>query len=142
MAALAQDATMIEAFQNDTDIHTITAAKVFVVEPENVTSDMRRTAKMVNFGIIYGISAFGLSQRLAIPRAEAADHHRRLFPRIPGHQRVHGPHRRTRPARPVTSKPSPAAAAISPTSTPATRTSAATPSAPPSTPPSKAPPPT
>jgi DNA polymerase-1 len=73
MAALSQDATMIEAFQNDADIHTITAAKVFVVEPENVTSDMRRTAKMVNFGIIYGISAFGLSQRLAIPRTEAAN---------------------------------------------------------------------
>lgn len=73
MAALSQDATMIEAFQNDADIHTITAAKVFAVEPENVTSDMRRTAKMVNFGIIYGISAFGLSQRLAIPRTDAAD---------------------------------------------------------------------
>ncbi|RPJ32351.1 MAG: DNA polymerase I, partial [Verrucomicrobiaceae bacterium] len=72
MAALANDATMIEAFRNGTDIHTITASKVFVVEPENVTSDMRRTAKMVNFGIIYGISAFGLSQRLAIPRNEAA----------------------------------------------------------------------
>ena len=72
MAALANDATMIEAFRNGTDIHTITAAKVFVVDPENVTSDMRRTAKMVNFGIIYGISAFGLSQRLGIPRAEAA----------------------------------------------------------------------
>ena len=72
MAALANDATMIEAFRNNTDIHTITASKVFVVEPENVTSDMRRTAKMVNFGIIYGISAFGLSQRLAIPRAEAS----------------------------------------------------------------------
>jgi DNA polymerase-1 len=72
MAALANDATMIEAFRNHTDIHTITASKVFVVEPENVTSDMRRTAKMVNFGIIYGISAFGLSQRLAIPRTEAA----------------------------------------------------------------------
>lgn len=72
MAALSNDATMIEAFHNGTDIHTITASKVFVVEPENVTSDMRRTAKMVNFGIIYGISAFGLSQRLAIPRTEAA----------------------------------------------------------------------
>ncbi|MCU0749771.1 MAG: DNA polymerase I [Akkermansiaceae bacterium] len=72
MAALANDATMIEAFRNNTDIHTNTASKVFVVEPENVTSDMRRTAKMVNFGIIYGISAFGLSQRLAIPRAEAS----------------------------------------------------------------------
>ncbi len=73
MAALSQDATMIEAFQNGADIHTITAAKVFVIEPENVTSDMRRTAKMVNFGIIYGISAFGLSQRLAIPRTEASN---------------------------------------------------------------------
>ncbi len=73
MAALSQDATMIEAFQNNTDIHTITAAKVFAVNPENVTSEMRRTAKMVNFGIIYGISAFGLSQRLAIPRTDAAN---------------------------------------------------------------------
>lgn len=73
MAALSQDATMIEAFRNNTDIHTITASKVFVVEPQDVTSDMRRTAKMVNFGIIYGISAFGLSQRLAIPRTDAAN---------------------------------------------------------------------
>ncbi len=73
MAALSQDATMIEAFQQGADIHTITAAKVFVTPPADVTADMRRTAKMVNFGIIYGISAFGLSQRLAIPRTEAAD---------------------------------------------------------------------
>lgn len=73
MAALSRDATMLEAFLNGTDIHTITASKVFVVDPENVTSDMRRTAKMVNFGIIYGISAFGLSQRLAIARTEAAN---------------------------------------------------------------------
>ena len=72
MAALANDATMIEAFKNNADIHTITAAKVYGVTNDAVTSDMRRTAKMVNFGIIYGISAFGLSQRLAIPRAEAA----------------------------------------------------------------------
>ena len=85
MAALANDATMIEAFRNHADIHTITAAKVFVVEPGDVTADMRRTAKMVNFGIIYGISAFGLSQRLAIPRAEAAaiiDAYFREYPSI------------------------------------------------------------
>jgi DNA polymerase-1 len=63
---------MIEAFKNNADIHTITAAKVFGVANDAVTNDMRRTSKMVNFGIIYGISAFGLSQRLAIPRAEAA----------------------------------------------------------------------
>ena len=85
MAALANDTTMIEAFRNGTDIHTVTASKVFVVDPENVTSDMRRTAKMVNFGIIYGISAFGLSQRLGIPRAEAAatiDAYFREYPAI------------------------------------------------------------
>ncbi len=85
MAALSRDATMIEAFQNGADIHTITAAKVFVIEPADVTSDMRRTAKMVNFGIIYGISAFGLSQRLAIPRTEAAsiiDAYFREYPAI------------------------------------------------------------
>ncbi len=73
MAALACDPTMISAFQDGADIHTITSAKVFGVAPEEVTADMRRTAKMVNFGIIYGISAFGLSQRLAIPRGEAAN---------------------------------------------------------------------
>jgi DNA polymerase-1 len=85
MAALSQDATMIEAFQNSADIHTITAAKVFGVDLLDVSSDMRRTAKMVNFGIIYGISAFGLSQRLSIPRSEAAsiiDAYFREYPAI------------------------------------------------------------
>ena len=85
MAALSKDATMMGAFRIGTDIHTITAGKVFAVEPGEVTSDMRRTAKMVNFGIIYGISAFGLSQRLAIPRTEAAtiiDAYFREYPAI------------------------------------------------------------
>jgi DNA polymerase-1 len=72
MAALSGDETMIDAFRNHIDIHSTTAAKVFGVGLEGVTSEMRRTAKMVNFGIIYGISAFGLSQRLGIPRGEAA----------------------------------------------------------------------
>ena len=73
MAALSGDPSMIAAFQNDADIHTETAAKVYGISSDEVTSDHRRTAKMVNFGIIYGISAFGLSQRLAIPRAEASE---------------------------------------------------------------------
>lgn len=73
MAALACDPTMISAFQDGADIHTITAAKVHGVTAEEVTRDMRDGAKMVNFGIIYGISAFGLSHRLAIPRTEAAE---------------------------------------------------------------------
>jgi DNA polymerase-1 len=72
MAAFSEDASMIEAFNQGRDIHATTASKVFKVALEDVTSDMRRKSKMVNFGIIYGISAFGLSQRLAIPRGEAA----------------------------------------------------------------------
>lgn len=73
MAAFSKDESMLTAFKNGIDIHSTTASKVFKVALEDVTSDMRRKAKMVNFGIIYGISAFGLSQRLSIPRREAAE---------------------------------------------------------------------
>jgi DNA polymerase-1 len=73
MAAFSKDESMLNAFKNGIDIHSTTASKVFKVPLEDVTSDMRRKAKMVNFGIIYGISAFGLSQRLSIPRREAAE---------------------------------------------------------------------
>jgi DNA polymerase-1 len=73
MAALANDASMIAAFRENRDIHTATAAKVWGVAESEVTREQRGGAKMVNFGIIYGISAFGLSQRLAIPRSEAAE---------------------------------------------------------------------
>jgi len=73
MAAMSGDPGMIEAFENDLDIHSATAARVYGVPLANVLPEMRGTAKMVNFGIIYGISAFGLSQRLGIPRAEAAE---------------------------------------------------------------------
>ena len=71
MAALSQDSQMIEAFRNNQDIHTITASKIYKIPLKQVTSDMRRKAKTANFGIIYGISSFGLSQRLNIPRTEA-----------------------------------------------------------------------
>lgn len=73
MAAFAKDESMIEAFRSGRDIHATTAAKIFKVPLEEVDSDMRRKAKTANFGIIYGISAFGLSERLSIPRKEAAD---------------------------------------------------------------------
>ncbi len=73
MAAFSGDESMIEAFNQDIDIHTSTASKVFKVQLEDVSSDMRRKAKMVNFGIIYGISAFGLAQRLNISRTEAKE---------------------------------------------------------------------
>ena len=72
MAHFSEDATMIEAFRQGSDIHAITASRIFKVSLEDVDSDMRRKAKTANFGIIYGISAFGLSQRLSIPRKEAA----------------------------------------------------------------------
>ena len=71
IAALSQDPDMISAFRSGTDIHSVTAANVFNIDIDQVTRDQRSTAKMVNFGIIYGISAFGLSQRLNIPRKEA-----------------------------------------------------------------------
>jgi DNA polymerase-1 len=71
IAALAKDETMLQAFRDKLDIHTATAAKVFNVDIEDVNKDMRRKAKSVNFGIIYGISAFGLAGQLGISRGEA-----------------------------------------------------------------------
>ena len=73
MAHLSGDANMIDAFKSGKDIHSATAARLFSVAEEDVTSEQRRRAKTANFGIIYGISAFGLSQRLQIPRTEAKD---------------------------------------------------------------------
>jgi len=73
MAHLSQDSNMIEAFKSGHDIHAATAAKIYHLPIEEVTSDMRRKAKTANFGIIYGISVFGLSDRLGIPRSEAKE---------------------------------------------------------------------
>ena len=73
MAHLSGDSSLIEAFQQGEDIHAATAAKLFHKEIAEVTSDERRKAKTANFGIIYGISAFGLAQRLDIPRKEAKE---------------------------------------------------------------------
>ena len=73
MAAMSGDDVMQEAFRQGTDIHASTAARIFHVGLGEVTRDMRRMAKTVNFGIIYGISAFGLSERLNVPRREASE---------------------------------------------------------------------
>lgn len=73
MAALCGDQHMMEAFRNGDDIHSITASKIYKIPVSEVSSDMRRKAKTANFGIIYGISAFGLSQRLSISRTEAKE---------------------------------------------------------------------
>lgn len=87
MAHLSEDVNMVDAFLNDLDIHTATAAKIYRVTPENVSRDMRRKAKTANFGIIYGISAFGLAQRLNIPRKEAAELIEGYFNNFPGVKR-------------------------------------------------------
>ena len=86
MAELSGDEAMMEAFTSGTDIHTVTASKVYKVELDEVTREMRDKAKTVNFGIIYGISAFGLQQRLNIPRKEANDLIHNYFEKYPGVQ--------------------------------------------------------
>ncbi len=84
VAELAKEENMLKDFHAKLDIHTATAARVFKVATEEVTKEMRSKAKMVNFGIIYSISAFGLSQRLAIPRKEAAELIENYFQQYPG----------------------------------------------------------
>jgi DNA polymerase-1 len=83
MASLSGDKSMQEAFMNNIDIHTATAAKVYNISIDKVTPEMRRKAKTVNFGIIYGISAFGLSERLTISRTEAANIIEQYFKQYP-----------------------------------------------------------
>jgi DNA polymerase-1 len=84
IASLTREPAMLEAFEKDIDIHTATAARVFGVALAAVTPEMRRKAKMVNYGIAYGISAFGLAQRLTIPRREAATIMEEYFAQFPG----------------------------------------------------------
>ncbi len=84
IASLSGDKAMKEAFQEGLDIHTATAARVYEVAIDDVTKEMRRNAKTVNFGIVYGISAFGLSERLGVPRSEAAEIINQYFNKYPG----------------------------------------------------------
>jgi DNA polymerase-1 len=84
IAEISKDPNMMQAFVDNLDIHTATAANVYGIALDQVTSDQRRNAKAVNFGIIYGQSAFGLSQNLGIPRKEAADIIEQYFAQFPG----------------------------------------------------------
>jgi DNA polymerase-1 len=84
IAEISKDANMMDAFVKGIDIHTATAANVYGVAVEDVDSTQRRNAKAVNFGIIYGQSAFGLSQNLGIPRKEAAEIIDNYFAQFPG----------------------------------------------------------
>ncbi|NOY52530.1 MAG: DNA polymerase I [Deltaproteobacteria bacterium] len=84
LAHLSGDPTLIDAFQKNEDIHTRTAAEIFDLPPERVTEEMRRDAKTVNFGIIYGMGRYGLSRQLEIPVYEAERYIESYFARYPG----------------------------------------------------------
>jgi len=84
MAHLSGDAGLLNAFSKGEDIHRATAAEVFEVEPDSVTHDLRRSAKAINFGLIYGMSAFGLAQQLGLPRNQAQAYIDLYFSRYPG----------------------------------------------------------
>jgi len=84
LAEVANIEPLIQAFKNNIDIHTLTASQVFMVDTENVSSEMRRNAKTINFGIIYGQSAFGLAKQLNISRTEAKEYIELYFNQYPG----------------------------------------------------------
>jgi DNA polymerase-1 len=84
MAHLSGDPGLIHAFANNMDVHRATAAEVFGVTPDGVSDDMRRAAKAINFGLIYGMSAFGLAKQLHIERVAAQEYVERYFARYPG----------------------------------------------------------
>jgi DNA polymerase-1 len=87
MAHLSGDEGLLKAFAADRDIHQSTAAEVFGLAPEQVSSEQRRAAKAINFGLIYGMSAFGLARQLGIDRPAAAQYVERYFARYPGVKR-------------------------------------------------------
>ena len=84
MAHLSGDAGLVQAFSRGEDIHRATAAEVFMTAPEQVTGEQRRSAKAINFGLIYGMSAFGLARQLGIDRAQAQQYVDLYFQRYPG----------------------------------------------------------
>ena len=84
MAHLSEDEGLLAAFNEGIDIHRATAAEVFGVEPEQVTNELRRSAKAINFGLIYGMSSFGLARQLGIPRGQAQSYIELYFARYPG----------------------------------------------------------
>lgn len=84
MAHLSGDAGLLQAFANNEDVHRATAAEIFMTQPSEVTSEQRRYAKVINFGLIYGMSAFGLAKQLGIERGAAQAYIERYFARYPG----------------------------------------------------------
>ncbi len=142
MAHLSGDEGLKGAFAAGEDIHRATAAEVFGVALDAVTQDQRRNAKAINFGLIYGMSAFGLARQLGIGRGEAQDYVDLYFARYPGVKAYMDATREQAHDRAATWRRCSAAVCTCPRSTPATPSAASTPNAPPSTRRCRAPPPT
>ena len=105
MAHLSEDPALLKAFAEGRDIHRATAGEIFGVPPEDVTADQRRYIKAVNFGLIYGMGAFGLAQQLSIERGAAQQFIDRYFARYPGVAAVHAAHPRTGARAGISSRP-------------------------------------
>ena len=90
MAHLSGDEALLRAFTEGMDVHRATAAEVFGVAPEQVSSEQRRYAKVINFGLIYGMSSFGLARNLGIDNTAAKNYIDALFRALPGRQALHG----------------------------------------------------
>ena len=114
IAHLADDPGLVAAFERGDDIHTATAARVFGVAPDAVTHEQRSKAKMVCYGLAYGMEAYGLAQRLSIEVPEATEILDAYFVAFPVGARLHGAHRRARPASAATPRRCSAAAGTSP----------------------------
>jgi DNA polymerase I len=140
LAHIAEIPQLKQAFADGLDIHALTASEMFDVPLDQMTPDIRRRAKAINFGVIYGISGFGLARNLRIPRAEAQGFIDRYFERFPGIRDYMDETKAFAKDRAM-SRPSSAAASTRPRSTPRARPQAS-PSAPRSTRPFRAPPPT
>ena len=130
LAHVAEIPQLRQAFADGVDIHAMTASEMFSVPVEGMPSEVRRRAKAINFGIIYGISAFGLSNQLSIPREEASRLHQALFRALSRHPRLHRGDARTSPARTAMSRRSSGGASTIPRSARPTRRSAPSTNAP------------
>jgi DNA polymerase-1 len=97
VAHIAKEESMINAFRQGVDIHAQTASEVFNIPLDQMTSETRRRAKAINFGIIYGISAFGLGRQLHVPQREARDYINAYFERLSGDQNLYGRNKTCRP---------------------------------------------
>ena len=130
LAHVADIPQLKKAFAEGLDIHAMTASEMFGVPVKDMPSEVRRRAKAINFGIIYGISAFGLANQLGISREEAGEYIKTYFQALSRHPRLHGRDEEGARTSAASSKRSSAGACITPRSTPRTRRCAAFSSAP------------